>query len=178
MLFPDKVIVVVFTDLISITSANLVAKRDAIHPCGPSRHARSDTTPHTTPAGLTRLSLRVLALRRALRRATWSGLPRACTRRTRRRGRGSPRKRRWPTRTQRVVGHVQRIVRKLALCYEHECSHGRMARGKRSILLASPFCVFLFFSFLFLKCVWVFWFCCYPLSLVNTGTDGSVFHPC
>lgn len=162
-------------DLISITSANLVAKRDAIHPCGTSRHARSDTTPHTTPAGLTRLSLRVLALRRALGRATWSGLSRACTRRARRRGRGSPRKRRWPTRTQRVIGHVQRIVRKLALCYEHERSHSRMARGKRPILLCISF---LSLSFLFFEICLGILVLLLSTFLVNTGTDGSVFHPC
>ncbi len=118
---PDKVTVVVFTDLISITSANLVAKRDPL----PSCHARSDTAPHTTPTSLTRLSLCALALWRALRRATWSGLPRACTRRARRRGRGSPRERRWAI---------------FEMC--------------------------LGFGFVVID------------FLVNTGTDGSVFHPC
>jgi hypothetical protein len=134
---PDKaitIIVVVFnrSDLISInrlankSNPNLVASlsQALVYP-----HARPNTTPHTTPARLTRLSLRALALRRALGRATWYGLPRACTSRARRRGRSSPRKRRWVTRAQRVIGHVQRIIRKLALCYEHECAHGRMARG-------------------------------------------------
>ena len=118
---------VVFTDLISIKSADLVASGD--RPALSRFHARPNTTPYTTQARLTRLSLCALALRRALRRATWHGLPRACTSRARRRGRGSPRKRRRFTRAQRVIGHVQRIIRKLALCYEHERAHSRMARG-------------------------------------------------
>ena len=127
-------------------------------------HARPDTTPHTTPTRLTRLSLRALALRRAHRRATRPGVHRARTRRARRRGRGPPRQRRRAARAQRIAGHVQRVVRELALRHGHERAYGGMARGKGTGFNSSRFFLFLFFL-----CIH---------ALVITGTDGSVVHPC
>ena len=126
-------------------------------------HASPDTAPHATPTRLTGFPLRTLALRRAHRRTARPGVPRARTRRARRRGRGTPRERRRAARAQRIVGHVQRGLRELALRHEHERAHGRMARGKQGVPI--QWLLFFFTPFFVIH------------ALVITGTNGSVVHP-
>jgi hypothetical protein len=164
---PDKAIVVVFTDLISITSADLVAKRD------PFPLVMPGPTPHRTP--LRRVSQGSLfALSRS---GAHSEVPHGL-------GFLAPALAELADEAEALRANVDglRALSASLDTFNESFASWLYVMNMNALTVEWPevsvlFFLHLFFVFFFLKCVWVSGLLL-STFLVNTGTDGSVFHPC